>query len=56
MQVEFFPKLIISVLHNDLFDASMKTLETIEHAQIEFFILIIRAPHVRSIDVQIRAI
>ena len=27
----------------------MKTLETIEHAQIEVFILIIREPHVRSI-------
>ena len=56
MQVEFFPKLIISVLHNDLFDTSMKTLETIKHAQIEFFILIIRAPHISSIGVWIRAI
>ena len=37
--------------HNGLFDAEMKTLETIEHAQIELFILIIRLPHVSSIDV-----
>ena len=29
----------------------MKTLETTEHAQIEVFILIIRVPHVSSIDV-----
>ena len=28
----------------------MKTLETIEHAQIEFVILIIGVTHVRSID------
>ena len=48
--------MIFRVPHNGSFDASMKPLETIEHAQIEFFILIIRAPHVRSIDVQIRAI
>ena len=34
----------------------MKTLETIEHAQIEFFILIITVPHVSLIDVEIRAI
>ena len=44
-QIEFFLKLIIRVLHNGLFDAWMKTLETIEHAQIKFFILIIRVPH-----------
>ena len=42
----FFPKLIIRVPHNGLFDAEMKTLETIENAQVEFFfILIIRVPH-----------
>ena len=34
----------------------MKSLETIEQAQIEFFILIIRVPHVTSIDEYIRAI
>ena len=28
-----------------LFDGQMKTLETIEHAQVEFFILIIRVAH-----------
>ena len=33
----------------------MKTLETIKHAKIEFFILIIMVPHVRLIDVLIRA-
>ena len=48
---EFFHKLIIRVPHNGLFDASMKTLETIDRAQIEFFVLIIRVPHVSSIDV-----
>ena len=36
---------------NGLFDASMKTLETIEHAEIKFFILIISVPHVSSTDV-----
>ena len=39
------------VPHNGLFDAQMRTLETIEHAQIEFFILIIRVPHISAIDV-----
>ena len=34
----------------------MKTLETIAHAQIEFFIFIIRVPHVSSIDIYARAI
>ena len=29
----------------------IKKIETIEHAQIEFFILIIKAPHVSSINV-----
>ena len=28
----------------------MKTLETTEHAKIEVFILIIRVPHVSSVD------
>ena len=51
MQIEFFSKLIIKVSHNGSFDAKMKTLETIEHAQIECFILIIRVPYVSSIDV-----
>ena len=50
-QIKFFPKLTIRVPHNGLFDAQMKILETIEHAQIEFFIMIIIAPHVSSIDV-----
>ena len=35
---------------NDLFDAQMKTLETIEHAQIEVLILIIGVPHVSSCE------
>ena len=47
-QIEFFPKLSIMVPDNDLFDAQMKTLETIEHAQIEVLILIIGVPHVSS--------
>ena len=34
----------------------MKTLKSIEHAQIEFFILIIRVSHVSSIHIIIRAI
>ena len=49
-QIEFFPMLIIRVPHNGLFDAQIKTRETIEHAQIEFFIFIIRILHVRSVD------
>ena len=49
--MSFFPKLIIKVPHNGSFDAKMKTLETFEDAQTEFFILIIRVPHVSSIDV-----
>ena len=49
--------LIIRVPPNSTsFDALMKIFETIEHAQIEFFILIIRVPHIRLIDVWIRAI
>ena len=43
--------LIIRLPHKGSFDAQMKTLETIEHAQIELFILIIRVPHVSLIDV-----
>ena len=50
-QIEFFPKLIIRVRHNGSIDALMKTLETIEHAQIDFFILIIRIPHDSLIEV-----
>ena len=50
-KLSFFPKLIIKVPHNGSFDAEMKTPETIEHAKIEFFILIIKVPHVSSIDV-----
>ena len=53
---QLFPKLIIRVPHNGLFDTYKKTLETIEHAQIEFFILIIRVSHVSSINVWIKAI
>ena len=34
----------------------MKTLETIEHVQIEFFILIIRVRHVSLIDIWIKAV
>ena len=49
-QIEFFLKLIIRV-RNGLFDAQMKPLKLIEHVQIEFFILIIRVSHVRSIGV-----
>ena len=49
--LEFFPKLIIRVPHNGSFDAQIKTLETIEQAKIEFFILIVRVPHVSLIDV-----
>ena len=49
-------KLIIRVPHNGFFDASVKTLEAIEHIQIDFFILIIRVPHVGSADVYIRDI
>ena len=56
VQIEFFPKLIVKVPHNGSFDAQMKTPETIEHAQTELFILIIRIPHVSSTDVYIRAI
>ena len=47
----FFPKLIIKVPHNGLFDAKIKTLEAIKHAEMELFILIIRVPHVSSTDV-----
>ena len=43
--------LIIRVPHKGLFDAQMKTIETIEHVQIEFFILIIRVPHFSSTDI-----
>ena len=43
--------LIDRIPHNGLFAAKMKTLEAIEHAQIDFFILIIRVPHASSIDV-----
>ena len=42
--------MIIRVPHNGLIDAKAKTLETVEHAQIELFILIIKVPHVSSID------
>ena len=56
-KLSFFPMLIIRVPPNSTsFDALMKIFETIEHAQIEFFILIIRVPHIRLIDVWIRAI
>ena len=48
---KFFPKLIIKVPHNGSFDAQIKTLETIEPVQIEYFILIIRVLDVSSIDV-----
>ena len=50
-QIEFFPKLVIRVPHNGLFNAQMKTLETIVHAEFEFFISILRVPHVSSIEV-----
>ena len=36
---------MIRVSHNGLFDVQMKILEIIDHAQVEFFILIIKVPY-----------
>ena len=39
------------VPHNGSFDAWIETVETTEHAEIEFFILTIRVPQDSSFDV-----
>ena len=37
-QIEFLPKLIISVLHNGLFDVSVKTIKTIDRRATRNFL------------------